>query len=130
MKELLRNFIRLKNTAADEEDLTERVRVDEESTTTFPSSSSSSTSHRVGAGSTVTGGEQRREKCAAEDPPADCDQEDSFGQNEESRAGDDTSMECLSFQEYCDSGGFWMIACREPEEDLEETQSRTRFNCN
>ena len=55
--------------AADEEDLTKRVRgVGEESTTTFPSSSSSSTSHRVGAESTVTGGEQRGEKRAAEDP--------------------------------------------------------------
>ena len=106
--------------AADEEDLTKRVRVGEESTTTFPSSSLSSTSHRVGPGSTVTGGEQRGEKRAAEDPPADCGQEDSF--NEELRAGDGTSMECLSFQEYCDSGGLWMIACREPEEDLEETQ--------
>ena len=104
--------------AADEEDLTKRVRVGEESTTTFPSSSSSSTSHRVGAGSTVTGGEQRGEKRAAEDPPADCGQEDSFGQNEELQAGDGTSLECLSFQEYCDSGGLWMIACREPEEDL------------
>ena len=108
--------------AADGEDLTKRVRVGEESTTTFPSSSSSSTSHRVGAGSTVTGGEQRGEKRAAEDPPADCGQEDSFGQNEELRAGDGASMECSSFQEYCDSGGIWMIACREPEEDLEETQ--------
>ena len=108
--------------AADEEDLTKRVRVGEESTTTFPSSSSSSTSHRVVAESTVTGGEQRGEKRAAEDPPADCGQEDSVGQNEELRAGDGTSMECLSFQEYCDSGGLWMIACREPEEDLEETQ--------
>ena len=49
------------------------------------------------------------------------DQEDSFGQNAESRADDDTSMESLSFQEYCDSGGLWMIACREPEEDLQET---------
>ena len=74
--------------AANEEDLTKRVRVGEESTTTFPSSSSSSTSHRVGAGSTVTGGEQRGEKRAAEDPPADCGQEDSVGQNEELRAGD------------------------------------------
>ena len=98
------------------------MRVGEESTTTFPSSSSSSTSHRVGAESTVTGGEQRGEKRAAEDPPADCGQEDSVGQNEELRAGDGTSMECLSFQEYCDSGGLWMIACREPEENLEETQ--------
>ena len=92
--------------AADEEDLTKRVRVGEESTTTFPSSSLSSTSHRVGPGSTVTGGEQRGEKRAAEDPPADCGQEDSF--NEELRAGDGTSMECLSFQEYCDSGGLWI----------------------
>ena len=106
--------------AADEEDLTKRVRVGEESTTTFPSSSLSSTSHRVGPGSTVTGGKQCGEKRAAEDPPADCGQEDSF--NEELRAGDGTSMECLSFQEYCDSGGLWIIACREPEEDLEETQ--------
>ena len=105
--------------ATDEEDLTKRVGVGEESTTTFPSSS---TSHRVGAGSTVTGGEQRGEKLAAEDPPADCGQEDSFGQNEELQAGNGTSMECLSFQEYCDSGGLWMIACREPEEDPEETQ--------
>ena len=38
-------------------------------------------------GSTVTGGEQREEKRAAEDPPANCGQEDSFGQNEELRAG-------------------------------------------
>ena len=45
------------------------------------------------------------ERRAAEDPPADCGQEDSFGQNEDLRAGDGTSMECLSFQEYCDSGG-------------------------
>ena len=103
--------------AADEEDLTKRVRVGEESTTTFPSSSSSSTSDRVVAESTVTGGEQRGEKRAAEDLPADCGQEDSVGQNEELRAGDGTSMECLSFQEYCDSGGLSMIACREPEED-------------
>ena len=104
---------------ADEEDLTKRVRVGEESTTTFPSSSSSSTSHHVVAESTVTGGEQRGERRAAEDP---CGQEDSVGENEELRAGDGTSMECLSFQEYCDSGDLWMIACREPEEDLEETQ--------
>ena len=68
--------------AADEEDLTKRVRVGEENMTTFPSSSSSSTSYRVGAESTVTGGEQRGEKRAAEDPPADCGQEDSVGQNE------------------------------------------------
>ena len=54
----------------------------------------------------------------AEDPPADCGQEDSFGQNEELRAGDGASMECSSFQEYCDSGGIWMIACLEPEEYL------------
>ena len=62
--------------AADEEDLTKGVRVDEESTTTLPSRCSSSTSHRVGAGSTVTGGEQCGEERAAEDPPAGCDQED------------------------------------------------------
>ena len=63
---------------AHEEDLTKRVRAVKGSTTTFPSSSSSSTIHRVGAGSTVTGGEQRGEKRAAQDPPADCGQEDPF----------------------------------------------------
>ena len=79
--------------------MTKSVRVAEESTTTFPSSSLSSTSHRVGARSAVTGGEQRGEKRAVGDWPADCGQED-----------------------YCYSGGLWTIACREPEEDLEETK--------
>ena len=101
----------------------------EESTTTFPSSSSSSTSHRVGSGSTVTGGEQRGEKCAAQDPPADCNQEDSFCQNEELRACDGTSMESSSFQEYCDSGGLWMIACREPRK-IQRKHKMNRSNCN
>ena len=32
-------------------------------------------------------------------------------------------MECLSFQEYCDTGGLWMVACREPEEDVGDAES-------
>ena len=83
---------------ADEEDLTKKVRADEESTTTFLSSSSSSNSHRVGAGSTVTGGE-RGEKRAAQDPPADCGQEDPSVEDEDLERGNDTAMDCLSFQE-------------------------------
>ena len=102
---------------ADEEDLTKRVRADKESTTTC------STSHRVGVGSTVTGGEQRGEKRAAQDPPADCGQEDPFVESEDLEGGKDTAMDCLSFQEYCDTGGLWMVACREPEEDLEGSES-------
>ena len=31
-------------------------------------------------------------------------------------------MDCLSFQEYCDTGGLWMVACGEPEEDLEGSE--------
>ena len=84
-----------KSPTADEEDLTKRVRAVKESMTTFLSSSSSSTSRRVGAGSTVTEGEQ---------------------------GGKDTAMDCLSFQEYCDTRGLWMVACREPEEDLEGSE--------
>ena len=99
------------------------MRAVKESTTTFPSSSSSSTSHRVGAGSIVTGGEQRGEKRAAQDPPADCGQEDPFVESEDLERGKDTAMDCLSFQEYCDTGGLWMVACREPEEDMEGSES-------
>ena len=110
--------------AANEEDLTKIVRAVKESTTTFPSSSSSSTSHSVGAGSTVRGEEQRGEKRAAQDPPADCGQEDPFVESEDLEGGKDTAMDSLSFlQEYCDTGGLWMVACREPEEDLEGSES-------
>ena len=112
-----------KSPMADEEDLTKRVRAVKESMTTFPSSSSSSTSHCVGARSTVTGGEQRGEKRAAQDPPADCGQEDPFVESEDLEGGKGTAMDCLSFQEYCDTGGPWMVACREPEEDLEGSDS-------
>ena len=31
-------------------------------------------------------------------------------------------MDCLSFQKYCDTGRLWMVACREPEEDLEGSE--------
>ena len=110
------------STAVEEDLKTKRMRADEESTTTFPSSSSSSTSHRVGAGSTVTGGEQRGEKRAAQDPPADCGQEDPFVEDKDLEGGKETAMDCLSFQEYCVTGGLWMVACREPEEDFEESE--------
>ena len=37
------------------------------------------------------------------------------------------SMECMSFQEYCDTGGLWMVACREPEEDVQDAESSGAF---
>ena len=36
---------------------------------------------------------------------------------------EDVPMECLGFQEYCDTGGLWMVACRQPEEDVEDAES-------
>ena len=71
----------------------------------------------------VTGGEQRGEKRAAQDPPADCGQEDPFVESEDLEGGKDTAMDCLSFQECWDTGGLWMVACREPEEDLEVSEN-------
>ena len=71
----------------------------------------------------VTGGEQRGEKRAAQDPPADCGQEDPFVESEDLEGGKDTAMDCLSFQVYCDTGGLWMVACREPEEDREGSEN-------
>ena len=62
-------------------------------------------------------------KRAAEDPPSDCGDDDSVNKKGEMEQQEDVSMECLSFQEYCDTGGLWIIACREPKEDVEDSES-------
>ena len=40
---------------------------------------------------------------------------------------EDVSMGCVSYQEYCDTGGLWVVACREPEEDVEYAESSGAF---
>ena len=114
-----------KGVAMEEEGLTKGTRGHEEAFTSsgFPAQSSSSSSSSSGgtasAGRGVAGGERRGEKRAAEDPAAD-GREDSVGEKGESKNDEDVSMDCMSFQEYCDTGGLWMVACREPDEDIEE----------
>ena len=106
----------------EEEGSTKRTRGHEEALTSsgFPAqSSSSSGGGAASAGSGVAGGERRGEKRAAEDPAAD-GREDSVDEKGESKNDEDVSMDCMSFQEYCDTGGLWMVACREPDEDIEE----------
>ena len=111
-----------KGVAMEEEGLTKGTRGHEEAFTSsgFPAQSSSSSSGgTASAGSGVAGGERRGEKRAAEDPAAD-GREDSVDEKGESKNDEDVSMDCMSFQEYCDTGGLWMVACREPDEDIEE----------
>ena len=84
--------------------------------------SSSSSGCIVDTGGDVTG-VQRGKKRAAEDPPADCGDDDSVNKKGEMEQQEDVSMECLTFQEHCDIGGLWMVACREPEEDVEDAES-------
>ena len=84
--------------------------------------SSSSSGCIVDTGGDVTG-VQRGKKRAAEDPPADCGDDDSVNKKGEMEQQEDVSMECLGFQEHCDIGGLWMVACREPEEDVEDAES-------
>ena len=38
---------------------------------------------------------------------------------EENTDNGDALMDCVGFQEYDDAGGLWMVACQEPEEDVE-----------
>ena len=45
---------------------------------------------------------QRGEKRAAEDPPANCGDDDSVDEKGEMEQQEDVSMDCMSFQEYCD----------------------------
>ena len=118
-----------KAVAKDEEDLVKRRRGHEEAgAPTVASSagqntpSSSSSGCIVDTGGDVTG-VQRGKKRAAEDPPADCGDDDSVNKKGEMEQQEDVSMECLSFQEHCDTGGLWMVACREPEEDVEDAES-------
>ena len=89
-------------------------------------SSSSSSGCIVDAGGDVIG-VQRGEKRAAEDPPADCGDDDSVDEKGEMEQQEDVSMDCMSFQEHCDTGGLWMVACREPEEDVEDAESSGAF---
>ena len=67
----------------------------------------------------VARGERRGEKRAAEDPPAD-GRENSVDEKGESKNDEDVSMDRMSFQAYWDTGGVRMVACREPDEDIEE----------
>ena len=115
-----------KAVAKDEEDPMKRARFDEGVPT--DASSGQSTSSRSSGGGTVDArgevtGIQRGEKRAAEDPPADCDHEMIPWTT---REREDFSMDCASFQEYCDAGGLWTVACRELEEDVEDDSSGVR----
>ena len=113
-----------KGVAMEEEGSTKRTRGHEEALTSsgFPAqSSSSSGGGAASVGSGVAGGERRGEKRAPEDPTAD-GREDSVDEKGESKNDEDVSMDCMSFQEYCDTGGLWMVACREPDEDIEEDE--------
>ena len=89
-------------------------------------SSSSSSSCIVNAGGDVIG-VHRGGKRAAEDPPADCGDNDPVDEKRETEQQEGVSMDCMSFQEYCDAGGLWMAACQEPEEDLEDAESSGAF---
>ena len=89
-------------------------------------SSSSSSGCIVNAGGDVIG-VQRGVKRAAEDPPADCGDNDPVDEKGETEQQEGVSMDCMSFQEYCDGGGLWMVACREPEEDVEDAESSGAF---
>ena len=111
-----------KGVAMEEEGSTNRTRGHEEAFTSsgFPAqSSSSSGGGAASAGCGVAGGDRRGEKRTAEDPAAD-GREDSVDEKGESKNDEDVSMDCMSFQEYCDTGGLWMVACREPDEHIEE----------
>ena len=112
----------------DEEDLVKRRRGHVAGAPTVASSAGQNTPSSSSGGCVVdTGGDvtgfQRGKKRAAEDPPADCGDDDSVNKKGEMEQQEDVSMECLSFQEYCDTGGLWMVACRELEEDVEDAES-------
>ena len=118
--------VKRKAVAKDEEDLVKRRGHEEAGAPTVASSagqntpSSSSSGCIVDTGGDVTG-VQRGKKRAAEDPPADCGDGDSMNKKGEMEQQEDVSMECLSFQENCDTRGLWMVACREHVEDAESS---------
>ena len=76
----------------------------------------------VRAGEGAAGGGPRGEKRPAEDPPADQGRGDPVGQEAE-KGDEDASMDYVGFREYNDDGGLWMVACHEPDEDVEELRS-------
>ena len=56
---------------------------------------------------------------AAEEPPADEGRGDLEAQGEKLEGDQDLDLDCMSFQQYEDDGGVWLVACREPDEDVE-----------
>ena len=74
----------------------------------------------VRAGGPAVRAEMRGAKRSAEDPPADESRGDPAGGGIVGEKDQDAEMGYVGFQAYDEDGGLWMVACKEPEEDVEE----------
>ena len=77
---------------------------------THATSAGQNTSSSSSSGCIVSAGGDVISVQRGEDPPADCGDNDPVDEiKRETEQQEVVSMDCMSFQEYCDAGGLWMV---------------------